>query len=193
MSSSIEPATFSLIMVNPSSTACAAEPVELVVAVPEPSRGRGVRRVAVRRSAAGAAPVVPARPDRRMASASSRLSASEMYRKSTRSTICSGDSSDRCSHSGCPARLARRSHSAFSSAPTAMWMTPFSGPSQRSWASPVSSRPKSPRCSRTSSTSRPAIHGSSARMAATWTSLPRPVVNVNPCPAGPSSSVPTTR
>ena len=53
-------------------------------------------------------------------------------------------------------------------AAAAMWMTPFSGPSQRSWLSPVSRRENAAEVGRArSSTGRPTTSGASARMAAT--------------------------
>ena len=70
-----------------------------------------------------------------------------------------------------------------------MCITPFSGPSQRSWESCTSRRHMSP----IAPTGWPMTNGSSARMAATCTSLPRPIVNANPWPSSPSSaSVPMT-
>ena len=69
-----------------------------------------------------------------------------------------------------------------------MCMTPFSGPSQRSWESCTSSRHAVPRSSRTSFTSRPTTYGRSAAIAASCTSLPRPMVNANPCPSCPSTA-----
>ena len=42
-----------------------------------------------------------------------------------------------CFQSGLSARLAATSHRALTTAAVARWMTPFSGPSHRSWLSPV--------------------------------------------------------
>ena len=67
-----------------------------------------------------------------------------MYRKSTRATISAGVMSTRSFHSGLPAVLANRSQTAFTTAAVARWMTPFSGPIQRSWLSPTSARQNSP-------------------------------------------------
>ena len=55
-------------------------------------------------------------------------------------TICCGVMSASSFHSGLPACLACRSHIALTMAAIAMWMTPFSGPSQRSCESPASDR-----------------------------------------------------
>ncbi len=52
-----------------------------------------------------------------------------------------------------PARFARRSHSALSTAEMAMCMTPFSGPSQRNWLSPISIADVAPRSASSGSTS----------------------------------------
>ena len=67
-----------------------------------------------------------------------------MYVKSTWSTISCGDSEASSRHSGWPSRRQRRSHAALTTAPMAMCITPFSGPSQRSWPSQVSSRASAP-------------------------------------------------
>ena len=40
-------------------------------------------------------------------------------------------------HTGLPSALAQRSQTALTTAAVARWMTPFSGPIQRSWLSPV--------------------------------------------------------
>ena len=74
-----------------------------------------------------------------------------------------------------------------------MCITPFSGPSQRSCESCTSIRDTSPIEASVSSSGRPTTNGSSARIAATCTSLPRPIVNANPWPSSPSAaSVPMT-
>ena len=59
-------------------------------------------------------------------------------------TISSGVNGDEHRHRGWPSRRQRRSHAALTTAPIAMCMTPFSGPSQRSWPSQVSSRASTP-------------------------------------------------
>ena len=83
---------------------------------------------------------------------------------------------------GHPRLFAQRSQTALTTAPTARCMTPFSGPSQRSWPSDTSERQK-PRMSPVIPSSvRPTTSGSSARMAATQTSVPRPFVKVSPWP-----------
>ena len=60
-----------------------------------------------------------------------------MWSKGTASTSSAGSISARSSHSGRPETRARRSHTALSNAPAAMWTTPFSGPSQRNCESPT--------------------------------------------------------
>ncbi len=80
-------------------------------------------------------------------------------------------------------RFACRSHTALTIAAIEMWMTPFSGPSHRSWLSDDSSRQNAAGCAMMSSSVRPTTSGRKARIAATHTSLPRPIVNVNPCPS----------
>ncbi|CAM5243657.1 hypothetical protein STANM309S_05161 [Streptomyces tanashiensis] len=60
-----------------------------------------------------------------------------MYRKSIWSTSQAGSASARNCQTGLPARLAARSQTALTTAPIAMCITPFSGPSQRSWLSPT--------------------------------------------------------
>jgi hypothetical protein len=66
-----------------------------------------------------------------------------------------------------------------------MWITPFSGPSQRSWLSRVSRAENAPRSPNTSATGRPITSGASERTAATVISLPRPTVNARPKPSCP--------
>ena len=95
---------------------------------------------------------------------------------------------DSSSHRGIPDRFAYRSQTAFTIAAVAKWMTPFSGPSQRSWLSPASLRQKPPMSPNTSSTSCCSTSGVRALMAARHTSVPRPMVNVKPCPSSPSES-----
>ena len=90
-------------------------------------------------------------------------------------------------HSGLPARFATRSQTALTTAAVARWMTPFSGPIQRSWLSPTSVAPEARRGrANSSSVERPTTSGRSASTAATTTSLPRPIVNVRPWPSSPS-------
>ena len=102
------------------------------------------------------------------------------------STSCSGVMSHSSFHSGLPSRFAHRSQTALTSAAVARWMTPFSGPSQRSCVSPVRLR-QNPRMSpMIDSSVRPTISGASAWIAATHTSVPRPIVKVRPCPSSPS-------
>ena len=68
-------------------------------------------------------------------------------------------------------------------AAVARWMTPFSGPIQRSWLSPTSDRQNAPMSAKSSSLERPTTSGRSASTAATTTSVPRPIVNVSPWPS----------
>ena len=98
-----------------------------------------------------------------------------------------------------PQRLARagardRSQSALTTAAAAMWMTPFSGPSQRSWLSPVSSRRERRRGRRgRSSTGSPTTSGASAWMPATCDVVAAPDGEGQPVPllaaAGPHDHV----
>ena len=124
---------------------------------------------------------LPAAPRRSSSSASSGRarrsgSGSRPARRAPRASCRPGAAT-----AACPARLARRSHTAFTTAPIAMWMTPFSGPSQRSWLSQTRRRRGRP-VGQDSSTSRPTRKGSQAPMAASWTSLPRPMVKTKPWP-----------
>ena len=68
-----------------------------------------------------------------------------------------------------------------------MWITPFSGPSHRSWDSEASDRQNAAGSAVISSSVRPTTSGRNARIASTQTSLPRPIVNVKPCPSRPLS------
>ncbi len=120
----------------------------------------------------------------RMASAG--VSASVKYRQSTSSTICPGLISERSFHNGLPAIFAQRSQSALTTAAVAMWMTPFSGPSHRSWLSPVSRFQNSPGAAANSATVHPTTSGRRASTPATTTSVPRPIVNARPSPVIPS-------
>jgi hypothetical protein len=67
-----------------------------------------------------------------------------------------------------------------------MWITPFSGPSHRSWLSLVSRAENLPRSARISATGNPTTSGASERTAATVSSLPRPTVNASPKPSPPA-------
>lgn len=60
----------------------------------------------------------------RIARASSGVRASLIHRKSMADTNSSGSKSANRRHKGLSAHLARKSHKAFTAAPTAMWMTP---------------------------------------------------------------------
>ena len=103
-----------------------------------------------------------------------------MWLKSTTATSSSGDIEAISFHSGRPARLALMSHSALSTAPAAMWLTPFSGPIQRNCESCTSSRDTSPRRESMSSTSQSGRNFTTEAIAAHITSLPRPPVKVKP-------------
>jgi hypothetical protein len=61
-----------------------------------------------------------------------------------------------------------------------MCTTPFSGPSQRIWLSPMSRRASAPGSATSSSTGSPVTIVASDRMAATSISVPRPTVKTNP-------------
>ena len=95
-------------------------------------------------------------------------------------TSASGDMSTSSFQSGLPSTLAYRSHTALTMAAVARWMTPFSGPTQRSWPSPTSSYQNAAKSSTIEASVRPTTSGPSASTAATHSSLPRPVVNVMP-------------
>jgi hypothetical protein len=105
------------------------------------------------------------------------------------STISSGDMSASSFHSGLPSTAAIKSHTALTSAAVARWITPFSGPTQRSWGSFVRRRQKPAMSARISSSVSCSTSGARDRMAETQSSFPRPIVNVSPCPATPSRSV----
>ncbi len=89
---------------------------------------------------------------------------------------------------GLRSRLAQRSQTALTMAAVARWMTPFSGPSQRSCDSPVRSRQNAAMSPVSDSSVRPTTMGSSAWTAATTTSVPRPSVKVMPWPLRPDGS-----
>ncbi len=115
-----------------------------------------------------------------------------MYRKSMAATSSSGERCESSCQSGTPTSFAHRSQTAFTTAPAARWMTPFSGPSQRSWSSETSERQKLRMSPVIPSSVRPATRGSRARIAATQTSVPRPFVKVSPWPLRSSSVWRTT-
>jgi hypothetical protein len=123
-----------------------------------------------------------------MAAASAGLIASLMWWKSTLRTSSSVGISASSRHSGTPASLARRSQTALTSAPVAMWMTPFSGPSHRSCTSAVSDRQNVTGEAEISAMVRPTTWWARARTAAQVISLPRPLVKVNPAPKVPSGA-----
>src|SRR5918998_1218032 len=65
-------------------------------------------------------------------------------------------------------------------------MTPFSGPTHRSWLSPVMRRQKAPKSCVNDFRVSPTTSGARASIAATHSSLPRPIVKVRPWPSRPS-------
>ena len=81
--------------------------------------------------------------------------------------------------SGLPARFAKRSQTAFTTAAVARWITPFSGPIQRSWLSPTRSRQNASHVAEGLDVA-PDDEGPRASTPATTTSVPRPIVNVKP-------------
>ncbi len=87
---------------------------------------------------------------------------------------------------GLPSAFAQRSQTALTIAAVARWIAPFSGPIQRNWLSPTMCRQKAPMSAVNRSSVRPRTSGASARIAATQTSLPRPIVKVSPCPSSPA-------
>ena len=150
--------TFSLIWVKPSATASRGEPGELLVVVAEPAGRGGVGGVAAP-PAGRACALGRARPGR--AQQLQRLLGGE--RVGEVAEVDQGDEPlGRRLGEQPPQRLARRrlaarSHTALTTAPIAMCITPFSGPSQRSWLSPIRSRSGSPGSAHSSSTG-PADH-----------------------------------
>ncbi len=74
----------------------------------------------------------PASVSFNIAIASSGVIASVIYLKSMHLTNSSGDISATILHTGLFNVLAHKSQMAFTTAPSARWMTPFSGPIQRS-------------------------------------------------------------
>ena len=71
-----------------------------------------------------------------------------MYRKSISATCSARVMSQISCQSGLPARFANRSQRALTTAAVARWMTPFSGPIQRSWLSPTKRAPRTHPCRR---------------------------------------------
>ena len=111
-------------------------------------------RARVPRAAAGRAPP--------RAGGRPRCSGSRCCRRSP-----SGERFASSCQSGWPARLARRSQMALTTAAVARWTTPFSGPSQRSWLSEARLRQNARMSPVMPSSVRPTTNGSSARIAAT--------------------------
>ena len=74
-------------------------------------------------------------------------------------------------------------------AAVARWMSPFSGPIQRSCESEVSARQKPAKSRVISETRRPTTSGAIAFAHATQSSLPRPMVKARPLPSSPGASV----
>jgi hypothetical protein len=111
--------------------------------------------------------------------------ASVMYRKSTHEISSSGVISARSLQTGFSSTLAQRSHTAFTNAPVARWITPFSGPTHLSWDSLVRLRQNPAESAWMACNVRPSTRGARASMAATQSSFPRPMVKVSPCPSSP--------
>jgi len=93
---------------------------------------------------------------------------------------CSVSRSESNCHSGFPSARAHRSHMALMRAPAARWITPFSGPSQRNWLSPVNCRANAAMLSVSEERLRPLTYRARYSRANAQTSLPRPRVNVRP-------------
>jgi hypothetical protein len=72
-------------------------------------------------------------------------------------------------------------------APAAMWMIPFSGPSQRNCESRTNVSHTPRRSSSVPSRSRPTSVVPSDSIARHWISFPRPIVNAKPWPVRPPS------
>ena len=177
--------TFSLIWVKPSATACAGERDQLLVGVADPA-GRG----RVRRVAGGLElrdPLVPAcRAARgcrapRPGSARPPGSGSRPAARSARASCPRA-----AARAACPPSWRRRSQAAFTTAPIAMCMTPFSGPSHRSWLSPIMLGAELAEVADdVVDVLADHVLPQGRRSAATMTSLPRPMVKQRACALEP--------
>ena len=123
---------------------------------------------------------LPGSARRSKSNASVGVRASVRYRKSTQATNSSGVNPLTSFQTGIPAWRAYKSHRALTIAASARWMTPLSGPIQRSCESPVKRRQTAPGAARNSSSVSPTTRCSWAMTAAQTTSLPRPMVKVDP-------------
>ena len=90
-------------------------------------------------------------------------------------------------HKGFASAFAYKSQTALTAAAVAKWTTPFSGPSQRNWLSPVIKSQNAAMSSVNDSRVLPTSRSPSARAAAQQSSLPRPMVKASPCPSRPSA------
>ena len=183
--------TFVLKLVQPSASAARHSVADLVLGVAEPAGRRDVRRVAVAPQLLGAA------------SAARRLERAQhvdrLVRRERVGDVAEVDARRRAApascrqtscHTGLPSRLAHRSHTALTSAAVARWITPFSGPSQRSWLSLVSRRHEAGHVAGELVEVAARRRGARApRWRRRHRSLPRPMVKVKPWPADVRSSV----
>ena len=135
--------TLSLMSGKPSATA-STESRASFSSVAQPPGGGGVRGVTLCEELRPRAPPDPAGPRAGSPAPRPRERVREVAEVDDVDDLLGGEAASSC-HNGWPSRLARRSHKALSTAPQAMWITPFSGPSQRNCGSPVSSRPNGPR------------------------------------------------
>lgn len=110
--------------------------------------------------------------------ASAEVKTSSMYRKSIQRTNSSGVISDTTCQTGLWRVFAHRSQRALTRAPSAMWITPFSGPIHRNWLSEFKYRHVLPQFADRVSNSFPTTIGARLDIAAHTTSVPRPSVNV---------------
>jgi hypothetical protein len=110
--------------------------------------------------------------------ASSGVIASVIYLKSMHLTNSSGDISATILHTGLFKDLAHKSQIAFTTAPSARWMTPFSGPIQRSWESETRYRHVWPQFATREERVRPLMRSATLSIALQTMSFPRPIVNV---------------
>ena len=104
----------------------------------------------------------PPSRSRSIASASSGVIASVMYRKSMQPTSASGVMSASSFQSGLRSVFAQRSQIALTTAAVARWITPFSGPIQRSCESDVRRRQKPAMSAVIDSSATPVTMGASA-------------------------------
>ena len=167
-SSSRSAPTLSLIWVKPSATASRQSRAQLLVGVAEPAGRRRVRRIAPLEQRAVALGAPASRAPAGCSSASlGRQRVGEVAEVDQHDDLLGRHVGEQL-----PQRLARRAwpagpRAALTTAPIAMCMTPFSGPSQRSWVSPISAREKPPEVGQRRRPSRPTTYGASASIAAT--------------------------